>query len=212
MATKKTGHGLVKKNGVRRAKAPKAGMGKAAPAKAKTRTRPPVAATKKTGAHKEAMNKVWRAQLMGDAKVRRWLVRNVGEHAIHVIQEFTSELSDEEIARKADVRSSDVRVVLNKLHSFGLASYYRSRDKNSGWYSYVWRLNNERALELMKSVENEPAAPSPEATTVGAPDGAEAYCCAQCGPGRSIPFDEASAQMFRCAQCGSSLSYVEKKQ
>ncbi|MFH1095193.1 MAG: hypothetical protein V1728_03170 [Candidatus Micrarchaeota archaeon] len=210
MATKKQGMARARNTKAKPARGPKAAM-KHRPAKAAA-ARPRPAGPKKSAAHKEAMNKVWCAQLMGDAKVRHWLIRNVGEHAIHVLQEFTAEMSDEEIARKADVRSSDVRVVLNKLHSFGLASYYRSRDKNSGWYSYVWRLNNERALDLMKPVENESttmaAAPAPARDGV---TGMEAYCCAQCGPDRPIPFDEASAQMFRCAQCGSSLTFVEKR-
>ncbi|MDE1798356.1 MAG: hypothetical protein KGH63_03040, partial [Candidatus Micrarchaeota archaeon] len=86
-------------------------------------------------APRSAMNRVWKTQLLTNPDTRKLLIAAAGEHSLHVIQEFTSQMSDEEIAKKTKIRSSDVRVVLNKLHSYGLASYTRSRDKNSGWYS-----------------------------------------------------------------------------
>lgn len=157
-----------------------------------------------------AANRLWQSQLLTDAAVRKWLIRTVGEHAIHVIQEFTQDLSDEQIAQKAGIRASDVRVVLNKLHSYGLATYARNRDKNSGWYSYVWHLNNEHLHEMVGKVKREAG----ETTIVAivAEDGREKYICNTCGPGSCVDFDKASALLFRCEQCGSNLDFVEKKQ
>lgn len=161
-----------------------------------------------------AMNKVWCTQLLVNADTRHLLIQAAGEHAIHVIQEFTTELSDEEIAKKAHIRSSDVRVVLNKLHSFGLATYSRSRDKNSGWYSYVWRLNNEHVHDLVNEMRSQiEGGERTVASEIGTPgaksETGEAYYCKSCGPNRRLPFETASGLLFKCDQCGSNLEFSD---
>lgn len=172
---------------------------------------PPV----RSGAHIETTgrciaNRLWQKQLLTDAAVRKWLIRTMGEHAIHVIQEFTQDLSDEQIAQKAGIRASDVRVVLNKLHSFGLATYARNRDKNSGWYSYVWHLNNEHLSEMVGKVKHE-AGETTQVASIQSEDGQERYFCNVCGPASCVDFERASALLFRCEQCGGSLAFVEQK-
>lgn len=156
-----------------------------------------------------AMNRVWKTQLLTNPDTRKLLIQAAGEHSLHVIQEFTTQLSDEEIAQKTKIRSSDVRVVLNKLHSYGLASYTRSRDKNSGWYSYVWRLNNEHAPALVEEMRAQLAGER----TVEAPaaaEGGEQYYCKNCGLDRRLPFEEASASLFKCSGCGANLEFFDK--
>lgn len=155
-------------------------------------------------------NRLWQKQLLTDATVRKWLIRTMGEHAIHVIQEFTQDLSDEQIAQKAGIRASDVRVVLNKLHSYGLATYARNRDKNSGWYSYVWHLNNEHLSEMVEKVRHE-AGETTQIASIQVDDGQERYVCNACGPASCVDFERASALLFRCEQCGGSLAFLEQK-
>jgi hypothetical protein len=67
-------------------------------------------------------------------------------------------MSDEELAKKIGVKTSDVRIVLNRLHTCGLFSYTRIRDKDSGWYSYIWKMSEEKLREFVageKSVNDE---------------------------------------------------------
>ena len=155
------------------------------------------------------LNSVWRNQLLGEAVVRSWLIKSVGENSIHVIREFETQMSDEEIAQKSGIRASEVRVVLNKLHSFGLATYVRNRDRNSGWYSYIWKLNNEHVPALMNQIRKEGS----EETTVPemVEDGKEHYGCLVCGPSKRFDFDQASGLQFRCDQCGQNLQFLEHK-
>ncbi len=164
----------------------------------------------KAGSPRSAMNKVWKTQLLVDAGTRKLLIAAAGEHSLHVIGEFTAEMSDEEIAKKTKIRSSDVRVVLNKLHSYGLASYTRSRDKNSGWYSYVWRLNNEHASALVEKMREQMAAGEQTHLQPSAAGSVEEYYCRNCGPDTRLPFEDASAGLFKCGQCGSSLEFFDK--
>ncbi|MDE1798170.1 MAG: hypothetical protein KGH63_02075, partial [Candidatus Micrarchaeota archaeon] len=59
-----------------------------------------------------------------------------------------------------------------------------------------------RAQLAGKGAEETTAAPS-------APSGEEYYCKA-CGPGKRVPFEEASGSLFKCGACGSSLEYFDK--
>lgn len=156
---------------------------------------------------KEKMNEVWANVLLRDSRVRKWLVQAIGENSIHVIQEFDKEMSDEDIAKKSNIRPSDVRVVLNRLHSYGLASYSRSRDKNSGWYSYVWRLDSQHAKELAEGMEKLEAG-------LGGPaaegEQKEYYYCPDEGIRVRYLFEVAAANNFRCANCGAMLKFLEK--
>jgi len=152
--------------------------------------------------------KMWKTQLLADPQVRQMLINVAGEHTLHVIGEFDHQMSDEEIAKKTALRTSDVRVVLNKLHSYGLVSYSRSRDRNSGWYSYVWKMNNDKAREIISQMKSG----GETVVVAGAPGGGEAaecYCCKSCDPAKPITFERASDYMFKCAQCGSSLEYLD---
>ncbi len=146
----------------------------------------------------------WKSQMLADPEVRQMLINLAGEHTLHVISDFDTQMSDEEIAKKTKLRTSDVRVVLNKLHSCGLVSYSRSRDKNSGWYSYVWKMNNERARGIIERMKGNGGAQAPMAPEG---DGGENYGCPNCADG-CVPFDKASEAMFRCGQCGTSLEFV----
>ncbi|VVB57645.1 Transcription factor E [uncultured archaeon] len=177
----------------------------AKPARGPSKLHAPAQKAKPSSNHAHGHNHLWKSTLLQDADVRRWLIRSVGEHAIHVISDFNTPMSDEQIAQKSGIRASDVRVVLNKLHSYGLATYLRNRDKNSGWYSYVWKLNNEHAQGLKERVQAE------EEQTVVAevPMGeGEHYSCQSC-TGRCFDFEQVSTLMFKCDQCGQDLRFLE---
>lgn len=141
------------------------------------------------------------AAALASAHVRQKLIDVAGENALHVIKGFNKSMSDEELARRTKLKVSDVRVVLNRLHNCGLAKYYRNRDKDSGWYSYVWCFEEQKLGEFARIAEQDVA------------DGAEQgewYACAACGPESAVGFEAASLKMFRCQYCGGSLEFVEK--
>lgn len=151
---------------------------------------------------------MWKTQLLSDPQVRQMLINLAGEHTLHVITEFGGQMSDEEIAKRTKLRTSDVRVVLNKMHSCGLVSYSRSRDKNSGWYSYVWKMNNDKAQEIIDHLKGEC---QDKAGNGHVGEDGEFYECPSCPEHGSVSFGEASDLYFRCTQCGGSLAYVDEE-
>ena len=90
---------------------------------------------------RSAYTKGARASVLASAAARQKLIEVGGENTIDIIREFDRDMSDEELARKTGVKTSDVRVVLNRLHSCGLFTYTRVRDRESGWYSYIWKMS-----------------------------------------------------------------------
>jgi transcription initiation factor TFIIE subunit alpha len=140
--------------------------------------------------------------LLNNAGLRQTFINVAGENAIMIIREFKGQMSDDELAMKTKIKVSEVRAVLNKLHSFGLVEYVRHRDKDSGWYSYVWKINPEKARTLLASfVEGE------SATVVSG----DHYICHSCDSRELFHFDRAYELSFRCPGCGSNLNYFEKK-
>jgi len=103
---------------------------------------------------RSSYSKAARLSVLASANARQQLIEMGGENTIDVIREFDRDMSDEEIAKKTGIRASDVRVVLNRLHNYGLFSYTRVRDRDSGWYSYIWKMSEGRLGDFAKTFEN----------------------------------------------------------
>ena len=97
---------------------------------------------------KSTYSKSARLSVLSRAEARQRLIEMGGENTIDIIREFDKDMSDEELARKTGIKASDVRVVLNRLHNHGLFSYTRVRDRDSGWYSYIWKMSEGRLREF----------------------------------------------------------------
>lgn len=142
---------------------------------------------------------------LADEHIRNLILQIAGEKALAVAEALETPLSDEDLASACKIKLSEVRAVLNKLHSYGLTSYERNRDKESGWYSYIWKLSLDRAEKL-----REKAVPRVEEGE----ESVEFYTCKSCrkGEGVLIPFEVAFENRFRCMDCGAPLVFVEKKE
>ena len=90
---------------------------------------------------KSTYSKMVRLSVLTSAAARQQLIEMGGENTIDIIREFDKDMSDEELAKKTGIKASDVRVVLNRLHNYGFFSYTRVRDRDSGWYSYIWKMS-----------------------------------------------------------------------
>lgn len=141
--------------------------------------------------------------LLANPTVRQHLIDLAGENTLAVIREFEKEMSDEELARRTKIKVSEVRAVLNKMHCVGLVNYIRNRDKDSGWYSYIWKVNQAKMEELMPKRGGD--------ETTNNEDGGEFYVCRACSPQKAVPFDKATEVLFRCESCGAPLEFLEPK-
>ncbi len=154
---------------------------------------------------KTSYSKLLRTNILASADVRQQLIEMGGENTIDIIREFDSDMTDEELARKTGMKASDVRVVLNRLHNMGLFFYTRMRDKDSGWYSYIWKMNEGKLKEFSDSIECEG-----QGETARVAD-KEGYVCESCEPRKVLDFETAMDTQFKCGSCGSALAFSEGK-
>ncbi|MFA6327999.1 MAG: hypothetical protein WCY41_00980 [Candidatus Micrarchaeia archaeon] len=147
-------------------------------------------------------SKAARAAVLADAAARQRLIEMGGENTIDVIREFDRDMSDDELAKKTGIKPSEVRVVLNRLHNRGVFAYTRVRDKDSGWYSYIWKMDEGRLKDVGGADVVEEAT---QAT------GKEGYRCSSCEQQPVMEFSEAVDARFRCSNCGSSLEFFDSK-
>lgn len=148
-------------------------------------------------------SKAARAAVLANAAARQKLIEMGGENTIDVIREFDQDMSDEDLAKRTGIKPSEVRVVLNRLHNRGVFAYTRVRDRDSGWYSYIWRMDEARLREVGCSGNGQG-----EAVLVR---GKEGYCCPQCSAGQVVEFADAVDLQFKCNSCGNNLEYIDSR-
>lgn len=134
---------------------------------------------------------------------RQTLIDLAGENALAVIKGFKSLTNDEELAKSLKLKISDVRATLNKLHSEGLVRYLRTKDSETGWYSYAWVLNAEKIQEWLVGMEKE------KVMHIFNDDG-EKYYCESCGMESVCSFTDAMGRSFKCPNCTKQLSFLDK--
>ncbi len=130
------------------------------------------------------------------------------EEAVQIIDVLrnSSETTDDKIAGKTGIRLNEIRKILYRLYDHSLVGLRRSRDKETGWFIFHWRLqpdqfegfivNQKRHVleKLQVRLEYE--------------KDHDFYYCYTHGC-RRIPFEDAMELVFRCPTCNKPLIHYE---
>jgi len=130
------------------------------------------------------------------------------EEAVRIIDALKEigETTDDEVATQTGIRLNLVRKILYKLYDHSLVGLRRSRDKNTGWFIFHWRLQldqlegfilnqKRRVLEKLES-------------RLRYEQNHDFYYCYTIGCKR-IPFEDAMELVFRCPTCNKLLMHFE---
>ena len=144
---------------------------------------------------------------ISESLMKNLLVEIAGEKSLQVAGELSQPMTDEALAEAAKIKISEVRAVMNKLHSARLASYARTRNED-GWYTYTWSLALDQARKIL-----EERGLVGKGQKAGAADLGDHYACPNCfaQTGKKFCFDKAAEAEFKCPDCSEMLRYVEKK-
>jgi transcription initiation factor TFIIE subunit alpha len=150
------------------------------------------------------------SKILANKYAQEYFTLNFGEDSVKIVKAANSEMTDEALATKCKMKVSEIRSVLNKLHNARLATYVRSKDKDTGWYSYVWRVQlnglyntiEQSMKEEVKMLERQ----LETSTTVFS------FYCPKCSRENKIDFDMASDLKFRCPSCRKQLKEVKANQ
>lgn len=114
-------------------------------------------------------------------------------------------VTDEDIAEATELRLNIVRRVLYKLYDSGLASYKRSKDPDTQWFTYEWTFEKENVKEMCIKKRNEEIERLREALDF---EENNMFFLCESNDCR-LTFDEASEQGFICPLCGKTLEFAD---
>jgi len=82
--------------------------------------------------------------------LRGILVESMSEDHLRIIEKLYEPRYDEDIAEELDLKATIVRTLLNELHSNSLVGYERSKNKKTGWYTYLWNRREDKIKDYIK--------------------------------------------------------------
>jgi len=145
---------------------------------------------------------------LNDPVIKGYLINLVGEEGYKVVLNMPEgEVTDEKIAQATGVLLNIVRRTLFILYENRLAVYRRQRDTDSGWLTYLWKLdlsnlNRQLELESKKLLKNLKTKLEYEEDKVF-------YICEK-KDGRFL-FEIAAEMEFKCPFCGGELIFEENE-
>ncbi len=130
-----------------------------------------------------------------------------GEDAVKVVEvlQGVHEIVDIEIANKTQIQLKMVRKALYRLYDHSLVALRQSRDKETGWFIFNWRLQPDQ-LEGFILNQKRHVLEKLE-TRLEYERSHEFYTC-QTPDCKRFPFEEAFELLFKCPACNKPMVYV----
>ena len=145
--------------------------------------------------------------MLDDPLVKTLLTNVVEEESnLAIVQALIDGVdTDEEIANKTGIKLNIVRKILYKLYDLGLASYKRSKDPETQWFTYTWRFEKEEVINrIIKDSEDYLKMLNDE---LEREENSMFFVCPQ-GHVR-LDFDDSSDYEFLCPACGEELEFQD---
>jgi len=130
-----------------------------------------------------------------------------GEDAVRVVDVLkgVDEITDNEIADQTEIRLNLVRKTLHRLYDHSLVAIRQSRDKETGWFIFHWRLQpdqfggfiRKQKLYILEKLENR----------LEHEKSHEFYSC-QTPNCKRFTFDDAFGLLFKCPICNKPMMYL----
>lgn len=145
-------------------------------------------------------------------KLTQEFLKNVGgDEALQVVRiclDKNGKCLDEDIEVKMKhLKITEIRSILNRLHYRGIACYNKTKNKNSGWYTYTWEIKQRRIVELILEQQSEML--QKLETKAQFESNHELFVCKKnC---EETPFEIAAQYEFRCPECGDMMNPVDGK-
>jgi len=130
-----------------------------------------------------------------------------GEDAVRVVDVLkgVDEITDNDIADQTEIRLNLVRKTLYRLYDHSLVAIRQSRDKETGWFIFNWRLQPDQfggfiknqKLRILEKLE----------TRLEYEKSHEFYSC-QTPSCKRFTFDDAFELLFKCPTCNKPMMYL----
>lgn len=113
--------------------------------------------------------------------------------------------TDDEIAEKTGIKLNIVRKYLYRLYDLSLASYKRSKDPETQWYTYAWKFEEDEVIKRIKQDSEQYLNQLNEEL-----EREENNMFFICPAGHNrFNFDGSSELEFICPECGEELVFFD---
>jgi transcription initiation factor TFIIE subunit alpha len=145
---------------------------------------------------------------LSNKAIRGYILKLVGEDGMTVVEKMIEkvpdmEVTDEKVAEISGINLNLVRKTLYILYENHLAMYRRERDKDSGWLTYLWKLDLDNAEHMLKNESRKLIKKLERRLEF---ESQEFFICQEEPPHR-ILFEYAMETDFTCPVDGSPLVY-----
>ncbi len=120
---------------------------------------------------------------------------------VKICERKRKEFTDEDVSKQMNMKVTEVRAILNRLHYRGIACYQKSRNQKTGWYNYTWEIKNGRIAELIHEKEKENLTKLQEKMSLETDY--NLFDCNTCS--ERLPFEVAAEYNFICPSCGGVM-------
>lgn len=128
------------------------------------------------------------------------------ENSVTIIKSMLEgKTTDEEIAEETEIRLNIVRRILYKLYDAGIASYKRSKDPETQWYTYTWKFEEDKISEIIEKKFKKFSSDINKSLEYEEEN--MFFVCVN--NGHRYNFEEASENNFTCGECGAALEYQD---
>ncbi|HEY3421582.1 MAG TPA: transcription factor [Methanocellaceae archaeon] len=93
---------------------------------------------------------------LNNKAIKGYIIKLVGEDGITIVEKMIEkvpdkEVTDEKVAEISGINLNLVRKTLYILYENHLALYRRERDKDSGWLTYLWKLDLDNTENMLRN-------------------------------------------------------------
>jgi len=141
------------------------------------------------------------------AQALKKMIPLFGEDAVRVVEILTGvqEITDIEIANKTQIQLKMVRKALYRLYDHSLVALRQSRDKETGWFIFNWRLQPDQLEGFI--VNQKRHVLEKLEIRLEYEKSHEFYTCQTLGCKR-FTFEEAFELLFKCPTCFKPMTHV----
>lgn len=143
---------------------------------------------------------------MKSAVIRDVLTNCLSEEHIRVLDMLTESKYDEDIAADLELKATIVRTLLNDLHERSLVEYRRTKNKKTGWYTYLWVRREDK---IRDHVQNHLKTQLLELNTQLEDETGNVTFQCDC---MRVPYSIAMESNFQCPKCESEFSECDNSQ
>ena len=140
-------------------------------------------------------------------KVARVIGGEEGARMVEVLS-HVYETQDTEIVAKTGIGLKTVRKILYRLYNHSIVGLRRTRDKDTGWFIFHWRLQPEQIDGFL--VNQKKHILEKLETRLNYEKNHAFYYCQQPGC-RRLTFEEATEYVFRCPKCDEPLAHCDNE-